>query len=820
MRDHNIAPVGPNTNSSGSGGDVVDIKCVVFRETCPGLGGRSSRPSIVAVVDQDRRVSISKLASCLGVVLGCDGDVQVKRQDVRMVERERLVEKVGFPAGEVPPFGFSRPDVVTIVDKELVARDVMVRFGPEDSRVVIEGEALLDGGGVAFDISCEGREVASSTADDRCRFGGVGNNYNNNNNHNDNDDDGLAAILPDGSGSMNEAGKEVVRFERIFRVVRKRKLAKRLLFATVMPFLQGGVSQAYGRNSRNSGSSLAWRHPETNAACELQLIIGKTLEGRYGKKQMEVMLKRVVKGGYVRVVGVVQPNAKNDSCVDVIVHDLETLGASSVAVMSRQPASTWETTDSREPFSRPEQQPYINLNTLKLKKKKKMVVSKDAMLPDYTPARRMAVETVRTMEDLQRLKLSIVSSSVVSLDAEWRPSTRQGKSNPVSLLQLGVCSSNDTETMQVFLIDMLELCFYKRDQSMEACLTREQLVLNEILEDLFAKPEVLKLGFGLRYDVKRMRESYPWLPCFQKQSNVCSHVDLGMLARLDGMIKSSKNLSLRKLAATALGLGLSKEEQLSDWGARPLTDRQIQYASNDVACLVDIYDVILRRHPDILSGPKAMDYVALSLWDLGTGTGDNLVGQGYSTLSNNNKNLGGSALELVRKQSAKKLPLKECSCDPVNGPVRAFLGEYVAKGGKVGCVEALIGLEESKKYNAVPRGGALIELENAFLVFVNVPSKVYPNSFEDGKMSWFSSRGQTFEHPVIRRLLNGTKSIHLWCRREKERYVYFGEMEIDHNAIHEQEDGALKIWYRLLDWPALSVSATVLHVLEANKSTP
>ena len=40
-------------------------------------------------------------------------------------------------------------------------------------------------------------------------------------------------------------------------------------------------------------------------------------------------------------------------------------------------------------------------------------------------------------------------------------------------------------------------------------------------------------------------------------------------------------------------------------------------------------------------------------------------------------------------------------------------------------------------------------------------------------------------------------------------------MNVD--AVEEQADGTLKVWFRLVDWEAISESATVTHVLAANE---
>ena len=641
-----VAVVGDEPEEGAGGDPAVDIKCIAFRlKTCPSV------PAVIVVIDQRRRVDLKKVAGCLERELG--SEVSIRRQDVAMVDRDRLVETVGFPVGEVPPFGFPRDDMVRIVDEQLVEDGMLVRFGPGDGDVVIRGRDLLVGGGIAADV-CE-------RIDER-RSG---------------EDDGLHSI---GTGLENT---EPYEFETVMRVVRKRKLAKRLLFATVVPALHGGRHHAYSRHVRSPGGSLVWRHPETEKACELQLIVGKTVERRYGPKVMEQkILKRILKGGYVRVVGKVQANPKNDACVDVVVHDLETFGTSLIGVEDGTQGGRLGVTSAcsmPEPLEkRPTQQPYVNLNTLKMKKKKKQGITEEDLLPEYAPARESSITMVTTMDDLRRLEDAVRRATAISLDAEWRPSTRQGSSNPVSLLQIGVAGSDKT-TMGVFLIDMLELCFYCHDGSFDRELSDEQVVLSDILEALFGS-ETPKLGFGLRYDVKRLRESYPWLPCFRGNAPIISHVDVGMLGRLAGKVKAHKNLSLSKLTSAVLNMRLSKEEQMSDWGHRPLDERQIAYASNDVACLIDIFDALSSAEPGILSGRRSMDYVSLGLTELGTSNRGHAMGSGdgwYSGPEDNNDRLMNdpAAWELERRpRQPQKLPLKSCTCDP--SLARDSLGEY------------------------------------------------------------------------------------------------------------------------------------------------
>jgi ribonuclease D len=66
-------------------------------------------------------------------------------------------------------------------------------------------------------------------------------------------------------------------------------------------------------------------------------------------------------------------------------------------------------------------------------------------------------------------------------------------------------------------------------------------------------------------------------------------------ARIAGI---SRNPTLADLVATLLGVTLDKTERLSDWAARPLTGRQIDYAASDVLYLHDLYRVLTWRLAD------------------------------------------------------------------------------------------------------------------------------------------------------------------------------------------------------------------------------
>ena len=65
---------------------------------------------------------------------------------------------------------------------------------------------------------------------------------------------------------------------------------------------------------------------------------------------------------------------------------------------------------------------------------------------------------------------------------------------------------------------------------------QRERALSAFLGDLLAAAHVVKAGFGLAYDLRRLAESYPRLPCFGGGRGgpavvVRSHIDVLKLAR-------------------------------------------------------------------------------------------------------------------------------------------------------------------------------------------------------------------------------------------------------------------------------------------------
>ncbi|MBI5527647.1 MAG: 3'-5' exonuclease domain-containing protein 2 [Deltaproteobacteria bacterium] len=109
------------------------------------------------------------------------------------------------------------------------------------------------------------------------------------------------------------------------------------------------------------------------------------------------------------------------------------------------------------------------------------------------------------------------------------------------------------------------------------------------LGPVFADPGILKVGVGMLYDVRQLKE----MQAFEE----AGFVELEKLTDLAGI----KNNSLRALTAIVLGFRMSKKEKKSDWSRLRLTESQIRYAATDAWASREIFlklEALGRTPPD------------------------------------------------------------------------------------------------------------------------------------------------------------------------------------------------------------------------------
>jgi ribonuclease D len=101
--------------------------------------------------------------------------------------------------------------------------------------------------------------------------------------------------------------------------------------------------------------------------------------------------------------------------------------------------------------------------------------------------------------------------------------------------------------------------------------------------ELLAEPRVEKIFHASEFDVLSLKRDYGVA--------IRNLFDTSIAAKAVGR----KKLGLAGLVEEILGVALVKDEQRSDWGRRPLSPQQVQYAYADTRHLIDIAQVLKRE---------------------------------------------------------------------------------------------------------------------------------------------------------------------------------------------------------------------------------
>ncbi|MFO7999809.1 MAG: 3'-5' exonuclease [Marinilabilia sp.] len=170
------------------------------------------------------------------------------------------------------------------------------------------------------------------------------------------------------------------------------------------------------------------------------------------------------------------------------------------------------------------------------------------------------VTVVEDPEKVATIVKELTKKKTVGFDTETKPSFKKGVSHKVALLQI----STDEEA---FLFRL------------------NKTGLNGPLTELMASPDILKVGVGIRDDLRALRQLNPFTPR--------GFVELQEVVPDYGI----EVLSLKNLAGLLLGIRVSKRQRLSNWEAGQLTEGQIIYAATDAWVALQIFNKLQNLEP-------------------------------------------------------------------------------------------------------------------------------------------------------------------------------------------------------------------------------
>ena len=167
------------------------------------------------------------------------------------------------------------------------------------------------------------------------------------------------------------------------------------------------------------------------------------------------------------------------------------------------------------------------------------------------------VVVVLTEAEASRAVDYLLSQPIIGIDTETRPNFRKGPMHHVALLQ---AASHD-------------VCFLFR-----LC----QMGLTPSIKRLLEDTTVAKIGLSLVDDLHQLQR----LGSFKKGN----FIDLQHHVKEIGV----EDMSLQKLYANFFGQKISKRQQLTNWEADMLNDKQKLYAATDAWACIMLYEELIR----------------------------------------------------------------------------------------------------------------------------------------------------------------------------------------------------------------------------------
>ena len=165
--------------------------------------------------------------------------------------------------------------------------------------------------------------------------------------------------------------------------------------------------------------------------------------------------------------------------------------------------------------------------------------------------------TVISESEASRAVDFLLSQPILGIDTETKPTFKRGVIHQVALLQVATH----------------DLCFLFR---------LNYLGLSPSVVRLLMDRTVPKVGLSLHDDLHMLHK--------RGEFQTGSFIDLQNVVKEIGI----EDMSLQKLYANLFGMRISKAQQLSNWQADVLSDKQKVYAATDAWACIVIYEELMR----------------------------------------------------------------------------------------------------------------------------------------------------------------------------------------------------------------------------------
>lgn len=160
---------------------------------------------------------------------------------------------------------------------------------------------------------------------------------------------------------------------------------------------------------------------------------------------------------------------------------------------------------------------------------------------------------IEHLDDVEEVADFLSQHRIIGFDTETKPAFKKGVTNQVSLLQLSTSS-------QAFLFRTHKTGF------------------PDLIRNVLEKEHIIKVGAAVHDDIKGLAK-------LTDSFHPNSFFDLNDELKKVGF----QNVGVRNLCGMVLNMRISKSEQVSNWEAENLTQKQQRYAATDAWACLEIY---------------------------------------------------------------------------------------------------------------------------------------------------------------------------------------------------------------------------------------
>ncbi|WP_420577929.1 3'-5' exonuclease [Ekhidna sp.] len=168
------------------------------------------------------------------------------------------------------------------------------------------------------------------------------------------------------------------------------------------------------------------------------------------------------------------------------------------------------------------------------------------------------IHVVETEKACNEAVKKLRNFDVLGFDTEKKPTFNKGEYNHTAMVQLS--------TMEDAYLFRLNVMGYPSS-----------------LFELMSNSSILKLGISIDDDLKDLKKARKFKPK--------NFTDLNDVVRDLGV----KHMGVKKLAAVVLGARISKNQQVTNWEAKTLTEAQQKYAATDAWICLAIHEELVQK---------------------------------------------------------------------------------------------------------------------------------------------------------------------------------------------------------------------------------